>query len=63
MTSRIDNALSGLPELASRPDLFLYNEKPGRRWASSGRTGGGYLLSHFRSIIGVVRFHFSVRNG
>ena len=25
--------------------------------------GGGYLLSHFRSIIGVVRFNFSVRNG
>ena len=25
--------------------------------------GGGYLLSRFRSIIGVVRFNFSVRNG
>ena len=25
--------------------------------------GGGYLLSHFRSIIDVVRFNFSVRNG
>ena len=25
--------------------------------------GGGYLLSHFRSIIGVERFNFSVRNG
>ena len=25
--------------------------------------GGGYLLSHFRSTIGVVRFNFSVRNG
>ena len=24
---------------------------------------GGYLLFHFRSIIGVVRFNFSVRNG
>ena len=24
---------------------------------------GGYLLSHFRSIIDVVRFNFSVRNG
>ena len=24
---------------------------------------GGYLLSHFRSTIGVVRFNFSVRNG
>ena len=25
--------------------------------------GGGYLLSHFRSIIGVARFNFSVRDG
>ena len=25
--------------------------------------GGGYLLSHFRCTIGVVRFNFSVRNG
>ena len=25
--------------------------------------GGGYLLSHFRSTIGAVRFNFSVRNG
>ena len=25
--------------------------------------GGGYLLSRFRSIIGVVRFNFSVRDG
>ena len=25
--------------------------------------GGGYLLSHFRSTIGTVRFNFSVRNG
>ena len=27
------------------------------------REGGGDLLSHFRSTIGVVRFNFSVRNG
>ena len=26
-------------------------------------SGGGYLLSHFRSTIGVVRLNFSVRNG
>ena len=32
----------------------------GRRAAS---LKGGYLLSHFRSTIGVVRFNFSVRNG
>ena len=25
--------------------------------------GGGYLLSHFRSTIGVVRLNFSVRDG
>ena len=30
---------------------------------SGSRRGGGYLLSHFRSIIDVVRFNFSVRNG
>ena len=28
-----------------------------------GSLGGGYLLSHFRSTIGVVRLNFSVRNG
>ncbi len=27
------------------------------------REGGGYLLSHFRSTIGVAGFNFSVRNG
>ena len=31
--------------------------------AASSLEGGGYLLSRFRSIIGVVRFNFSVRNG
>ena len=30
---------------------------------SSEDGGGGYLLFHFRSIIGVARFNFSVRNG
>ena len=29
----------------------------------SPHLGGGYLLSHFRSTIGVVRLNFSVRNG
>ena len=29
----------------------------------SSPLGGGYLLSHFRSTIGVVRLNFSVRNG
>ena len=37
-------------------------KKPGTRW-SVRRIGGGYLLFHFRSIIGVARFNFSVRNG
>ena len=38
-------------------------KKPGHRLMSGLRIGGGYLLSHFRSTIGVVRFNFSVRNG
>ena len=29
----------------------------------SSLLGGGYLLSHFRSTIGVVRLNFSVRTG
>ena len=41
-----------------------YNESaPGTRGVSGARIGGGSLLSHFRSTIGVVRFNFSVRNG
>ena len=39
-----------------------YQKKPRRRMPS-GLRGGGYLLFHFRSIIGVARFNFSVRNG
>ena len=38
-------------------------KKPRRLGESSGLRGGGYLLFHFRSIIGVARFNFSVRNG
>ena len=34
-----------------------------RCWNRLSVRGGGYLLSHFRSIIDVVRFNFSVRNG
>ena len=30
---------------------------------SESLLGGDYLLSHFRSTIGVVRLNFSVRNG
>ena len=32
-------------------------------FSSSPLIGGDYLLSHFRSTIGVVRLNFSVRNG
>ena len=32
-------------------------------FSSSSPLGGDYLLSHFRSTIGVVRLNFSVRNG
>ncbi len=34
------------------------------RWTAAGLSqSGDYLLSHFRSIIGVARLNFSVRNG
>ena len=40
------------------------NKKRGSRcFNSDSLLGGGYLLSHFRSTIGVVRLNFSVRNG
>ena len=32
-------------------------------FSPSSLLGGGYLLSHFRSTIGVTRLNFSVRNG
>ena len=35
----------------------------GANLAIDSLLGGGYLLSHFRSTIGVVRLNFSVRNG
>ena len=35
----------------------------GRLFVRPPSTGGGYLLSHFRSTIGVAGFNFSVRNG
>ena len=53
----------------SRPYILAHSginkNNPGRSRLESGpgRRGGGYLLSHFRSIIGVVRFNFSVRDG
>ena len=42
----------------------MYTKSPGLPFGGPGLgTGGGYLLSHFRSTIGVARFNFSVRNG
>ena len=42
---------------------LLGTKKRERQIALSLSVGGGYLLSHFRSTIGVVRLNFSVRNG
>ena len=41
-------------------DIYKKRE---RQIALSLSVGGGYLLSHFRSTIGVAGFNFSVRNG
>ena len=40
-----------------------YKKRAPGDFSSGARIGGGYLLSHFRSTIGVDRFNFSVRNG
>ncbi len=40
-----------------------YIKRKPRRRCLRGFRGGGYLLFHFRSIIGVAGFNFSVRNG
>ena len=37
--------------------------KKGCKRCACSLEGGGYLLSHFRSTIGVAGFNFSVRNG
>ena len=42
----------------------MYTKSPGLPFGGPGLgTGGGYLLSHFRSTIGAAGFNFSVRNG
>ena len=46
-----------------RKNLRDIYKKKERQIALSLSVGGGYLLSHFRSTIGVVRLNFSVRNG
>ena len=46
-----------------RKNLRDIYKKRERQIVLSLSVGGGYLLSHFRSTIGVVRLNFSVRNG
>ena len=48
--------------VAALLDLMGVYEKSPEPFQARG-SGGGYLLSHFRSTIGVVRLNFSVRNG
>ena len=43
--------------------LALGHKKKERQNLCLSFLGGDYLLSHFRSTIGVVRLNFSVRNG
>ena len=66
--SKNRNYLSAL----SAPSALIYQsanfprlgiKKRERQIALSLSVGGGYLLSHFRSTIGVAGFNFSVRNG
>ncbi len=56
-----------LDNLEYLEDLVFLESTTKKREATSLLTlpllGGGYLLSHFRSTIGVVRLNFSVRNG
>ena len=42
---------------------IIAKKREGSLSAVLSTLGGGYLLSHFRSTIGVVRLNFSVRNG
>ena len=60
------------PKVPSAPGAPIYQsanfprlgiKKRERQIALSLSVGGGYLLFHFRSTIGVVRLNFSVRNG
>ena len=44
-------------------DLGFGHKKKERQNLCLSFLGGDYLLSHFRSTIGVVRLNFSVRNG
>ena len=48
--------------VAALLDLMGVYEKSPEPFQARG-SGGGYLLSHFRSTIGAAGFNFSVRNG
>ena len=50
-------------ETAGLPSGHKKRESVGSLFLTLSGRGGGYLLFHFRSIIGVARFNFSVRNG
>ena len=43
--------------------MVIKRIRPAAMCSRPDREGGGYLLSHFRSTIGVAGFNFSVRNG
>ena len=62
---RVLSALSALSAPINQSANFslMGIKKRERQSALSLSVGGGYLLSHFRSTIGVVRLNFSVRNG
>ena len=47
----------------SRHERHTTKKREATSLLTSPLLGGGYLLSHFRSTIGVVRLNFSVRNG
>ena len=48
---------------SSRGEQHPTKKRGSRSFHCDSLLGGGYLLSHFRSTIGVVRLNFSVRNG
>ena len=63
MDSRVLRVLQVLRLIKVPISLTFGYKKRERQIALSLSVGGGYLLSHFRSTIGVVRLNFSVRNG
>ncbi len=62
-THKHENVTIGMPARCGGPCGAGYTQKEEGQIALSLLLGGGYLLSHFRSTIGVVRLNFSVRNG